>query len=179
MGHLVYDTHDISRLTLFMFLTILTNMSASLHKVFVYGTLKTGEPNHYWFDKDKEGYYKFLFNAKTKEKFPLIIATEFNIPFLLYSPGSGQNVMGEVYEVDDKVLAKLDILEEHPDFYVRELYDVVRSDGDNEIVKVWIYMIKKFKPDYLTHTTYENYSSHGSHGRPYSTSDASTLDDLN
>lgn len=162
-------------------------MSASLHKVFVYGTLKTGEPNHHWFDKDKEGYYKFLFNAKTKEKFPLIIATEFNIPFLLYSPGkryiisinrvkcikynsgSGQNVMGEVYEVDDKVLAKLDILEEHPDFYVRELYDVERSDGDNEIVKVWIYMIKKFKPDYLTHTTYENYSSQGSHGRPYST----------
>lgn len=61
--------------------------SRILHKVFVYGTLKRGEPNHNWFSKNTEGYYKFLYDAKTKEKFPLIIATKYNIPFILYSPG--------------------------------------------------------------------------------------------
>lgn len=62
-------------------------MSGNLHKVFVYGTLKQGEPNHGWFSKHENGYYKFLCNAKTVEKYPLIIGTKYNIPFLLYSPG--------------------------------------------------------------------------------------------
>lgn len=61
--------------------------SRQLHKVFVYGTLKKGEPNHPWFSKDNRGYYKYLYEAKTKDKFPLIIGTQYNIPFLLYSPG--------------------------------------------------------------------------------------------
>lgn len=62
-------------------------MSDKLHKVFVYGTLKRGEPNHGWFSKHENGYHKFLCNAKTVEKYPLIIGTKYNIPFLLYSPG--------------------------------------------------------------------------------------------
>lgn len=57
------------------------------HLVFVYGTLKREEPNHSWFSKNK-GYYKFLYEAKTKDKFPLIIRTKYNIPFLLDSPGA-------------------------------------------------------------------------------------------
>lgn len=60
----------------------------NMHKVFVYGTLKKGEPNYSWFSKEKTGHYKFLYEAKTKEKFPLIIGTKYNIPFLLYSPES-------------------------------------------------------------------------------------------
>lgn len=59
----------------------------NLHKVFVYGTLKRGEPNHQWFSKDQGGYFKFLGEAQTVEKYPLIIGTKYNIPFLLYSPG--------------------------------------------------------------------------------------------
>lgn len=58
-----------------------------LYKVFVYGTLKKGEPNHQWFSKSKEGYYKFLYDGRTKEKYPLIIATKYNIPFILHAPG--------------------------------------------------------------------------------------------
>lgn len=59
----------------------------NLHKVFVYGTLKRGEPNHNWFSKDSTGHYRLICEAKTVDKYPLIIGTEYNIPFLLYSPG--------------------------------------------------------------------------------------------
>lgn len=62
-----------------------------MHKVFVYGTLKKGEPNHSWFSKEKSGNFRFIGEAKTVEKYPLIIATEFNIPFLLHSPGTYKN----------------------------------------------------------------------------------------
>lgn len=63
-------------------------MATRFHKVFVYGTLKKQEPNHHWFSKDNNGYYKFICNAETIEKYPLIIGTRYNIPFLLYSPGT-------------------------------------------------------------------------------------------
>lgn len=58
-----------------------------VYKVFVYGTLKRGEPNHHWFSNVPGGKSRFLYQARTKEKYPLIIATDYNIPFLLYDPG--------------------------------------------------------------------------------------------
>lgn len=65
-----------------------------MHKVFVYGTLKRGEPNHSWFSKHDGGKFKFVGEAKTVEKYPLIIATQYNIPFLLYSPGKSKRSTG-------------------------------------------------------------------------------------
>ncbi|KAJ8967414.1 hypothetical protein NQ314_002921 [Rhamnusium bicolor] len=58
---------------------------------------------------------------------------------------NGTYVKGEVYEVDDKVLTKLDILEDHPNYYIRDLYDIEPLDGQNNITKAWIYIIKNFK----------------------------------
>ncbi|RZB39589.1 gamma-glutamylcyclotransferase [Asbolus verrucosus] len=139
---------------------------ARFHKVFVYGTLKREEPNHNWFSKDTEGYFKFLCDARTVEKYPLIIGTKYNIPFLLYSPGRGTNVKGELYEVDDKVFANLDILEDHPNFYVREEREI-QPLGDDRKIKSWIYFIKNFKEEILNQPTYENYSSEGPHGLRY------------
>lgn len=60
---------------------------SKMYKVFVYGTLKKGEPNYGWFNRHEGGQYKLICEAKTVEKYPLIIATQYNIPFLLYSPG--------------------------------------------------------------------------------------------
>ncbi|KAK2727073.1 hypothetical protein QYM36_007804 [Artemia franciscana] len=51
--------------------------------VFVYGTLKRGEPNHCWLTDDKNGCAKFLMFGKTASKYPLVIGSEYNIPFLL------------------------------------------------------------------------------------------------
>ena len=51
--------------------------------VFVYGTLKTGEPNHYWFEDKSHGYSCLVGQAETVDKFPLVIATKYNLPMLL------------------------------------------------------------------------------------------------
>ncbi|KAK9759270.1 Gamma-glutamyl cyclotransferase, AIG2-like [Popillia japonica] len=138
---------------------------SNYYNVFVYGTLKSGEPNHHWFSKGN-GHYKLLCNAQTAEKFPLIIATDYNIPFLLYSPGTGNYVKGEVYEVDKNVLDKLDVLEDHPDFYQRELHKVNNLDGGGDIT-AWIYFIKNFKSHLLQLPMYESYSNNGDHGLRY------------
>lgn len=66
-------------------------MSSKLYNVFVYGTLKKGEPNHHWFQKGNNGFFRYVGEAKTTEKYPLIIGTRYNIPFVLYSPGKIEN----------------------------------------------------------------------------------------
>lgn len=58
----------------------------SNHLVFVYGTLKKGEHNHYLIE---EGTATFLGTAKTVKKWPLIIASRYNIPYILHSEGKG------------------------------------------------------------------------------------------
>ena len=57
--------------------------------VFLYGTLKKGEPNHHWLTDAANGEAEFITQAQTTTEFPLIITTKFNIPFLLNSPGTG------------------------------------------------------------------------------------------
>lgn len=57
--------------------------------VFVYGTLKRNEPNHHWLTDAENGCSRFICRAKTVETFPLVIASRYNIPYLLNAPGSG------------------------------------------------------------------------------------------
>jgi gamma-glutamylaminecyclotransferase len=60
-----------------------------MEPVFVYGTLKSGEPNFEWMTEWKEGKFKGLGRGRTEEAYPLVIGTRFNIPFLLDRPGTG------------------------------------------------------------------------------------------
>lgn len=60
-----------------------------LHRVFVYGTLKRGEPNHGLIKDATNGYAKFLGLGRTTVSYPLVIATKYNIPFLLKKPEVG------------------------------------------------------------------------------------------
>lgn len=61
----------------------------------------------------------------------------------------------------------LDILEDHPDFYVRDYYCVNPLNDPQNSIKVLIYVIKKFNINLLEEPFLENYSNNGSHGRKY------------
>ena len=63
--------------------------------VFVYGTLKTGEPNHHLLQNTSDRKQKLFSFGKTAEKIPMVIASSFNIPFLLDCPGKGRHVTGK------------------------------------------------------------------------------------
>ena len=53
-------------------------------KLFVYGTLKRGEPNHYWLtDQHGEGSARFTGQGVTVDTWPLVVVTQYNIPMML------------------------------------------------------------------------------------------------
>ena len=59
--------------------------------VFVYGTLKTEQPNHVILQTAvDESRAKFLGRATTVECWPLVVYSQFNIPFLLDCRGTGK-----------------------------------------------------------------------------------------
>lgn len=95
-------------------------------RLFVYGTLRAGQSNHY------------LLRQATK-----LGACQLTSGYLLYdlghypgarqSPSSHIPLIGEVYEVDSTTFAALDLLEEYPEVYTRELIDT-------EYGVAWIYL---------------------------------------
>jgi gamma-glutamylaminecyclotransferase len=80
-------------------------------RVFVYGTLLAGEPNH----GVLAGATRLADEARTEPAFELRDLG----PFPGLVRGGSHAVVGEVYEVDDVTLAALDRLEGHPRFYKR------------------------------------------------------------
>lgn len=100
-----------------------------MDKVFVYGTLKSGEPNHFVITDVSNGSAQLLSPGVTIGKYPLVTATRYNIPFLLNLPGEGHRISGEIYVVDDIKLKQLDILEDYPRFYDRIKIDVTTPNG--------------------------------------------------
>lgn len=98
-------------------------------KVFVYGTLKNGEPNHSWLTKLENGTAKFLEIGSTVTEYPLVVATRYNIPFLLDKPNVGHRINGEIYSIDEQMLKNLDILEDYPKLYDRKLIDISDKNG--------------------------------------------------
>ena len=78
-----------------------------MHRVLVYGTLKKGFPLH----RQGLGDTPKCLDCRTVERFPMFIAGPWYAPMLMNEPGSGRQVRGELYEVDDAGLARLDGLE--------------------------------------------------------------------
>lgn len=102
--------------------------------VFVYGTLKRGFGNHRVM-ADAGG--EFVCEGRTVTPFPLVVQ---GLPYLIFRPGNGQRVEGEVYRIaDDEGWYRLDSLEGHPNFYRRKLIEVEGEDGD--IYEAWAYFI--------------------------------------
>lgn len=138
----------------------------SRNLVFVYGTLKRNEPNHHWLVEKENGDARLVGVANTKEKYPLVIASRYNIPYAVAAPGLGENIEGEVYDVDDKMLSKLDILEDHPKYYERKITKAVLQDSEQEI-DCWIYLLHQYKPHMLELPFLKSYLSKGDHGKDY------------
>lgn len=118
---------------------------SSRHLVFLYGTLRQDKANHYRLLDPANGEARFLGLATTVEKYPLVIASRYNIPYLLAAPGHGKNVHGEVYEVDDLMLQKCDELEDHPTYYERKVTKM-RMDESGKEVDCWVYLLHRYKP---------------------------------
>lgn len=65
-------------------------MSSLLRTVFVYGTLKRGQPNHPLLCDPTIGNASFLSPAHTRDRHPLVVSSRYSLPFLLPVPGKGE-----------------------------------------------------------------------------------------
>lgn len=109
------------------------------HLVFVYGTLKKGFPNHYYL-KDQEylGEATIRGTMISLRHFPGVI-----------NVGNDQ-ITGELYQIDNETLARLDRLEGYPHFYERVPIEL--SDETTNTF-VWCYTLP------------ESYLQEGNHQR--------------
>ncbi|MRI59187.1 MAG: gamma-glutamylcyclotransferase [Epsilonproteobacteria bacterium] len=93
------------------------------YKLFVYGTLKKGFPNHSYLREAR-----YLGKAVTKDPYPLI-APKIFYPYLIDAKGEGYRVWGELYEIDYPTLKRIDRLEEYPRYYTRRTLEVIDHEG--------------------------------------------------
>ena len=104
------------------------------HRIFVFGTLKEGFPN---FRVNKGA--RVPGRYRTRERFPLYLVGERHVPWMLDRRGEGEQVVGELYDVDDATLAAMDRLERvgAPDGYVRVAIAVA---GEGAALEAFAYM---------------------------------------
>ena len=99
-------------------------------RVFVYGTLRSGEANWRTLLSPDQGC-----SAKTEPRFTMRSHGRFPI----VQHGGITAISGEVFLVDDATLILLDQLEGHPDWYERVEIDVTLDIG--ELQRAWIYLM--------------------------------------
>ncbi len=99
-----------------------------MYKVFVYGSLKLGFWNNERFLSNSD----YLGDSETAEHcYDMVSFTSF--PGVV--EGGKYGICGEVYEVDDYTLARLDLLEGNGHFYVRKLVELTSGD------EAWMYVL--------------------------------------
>ena len=64
-------------------------LQTNMHRVFVYGTLKRGEPNHHAIS-EAAGSHHFVDTGRTVTFFPMMVSSQINVPILLAKPGEGK-----------------------------------------------------------------------------------------
>jgi gamma-glutamylaminecyclotransferase len=97
--------------------------------VAVYGTLKKGYSNYHSYLTGS----KHLGKGETKDKYPLVIN---GLPYLIEDKGKGHNVEVDVFKVSGGVMAHLDRLEGHPNWYRRKQIEIKMKD---KTLTCWIY----------------------------------------
>ncbi|KAK7162262.1 hypothetical protein R3I94_004804 [Phoxinus phoxinus] len=171
-------------------MSVIVSVFPAVHmaKVFVYGSLKKGQPNHFSMMDHANGQAEFVAHARTVDRYPLVIATKYNVPYLLNVPGTGQHVTGEIYSVDQQMLDYLDWFEKCPQKYQRSRIRLEVQDGPGggehtpkagsadgpgggehtpkagSSLEAFVYSTETYEPEWLQNTTYENYEAYGDHG---------------
>ena len=110
------------------------------HLVFVYGSLRRGSANAMSLRFPDA---KFIADARVSGSLYDLGA----YPGLLLNE-SNSSVVGEVYEVDDELLRKLDEFEASSDYCRKQ----VETSLDNQRVKCWIY-VPEYKPEFYSNRT--------------------------
>jgi gamma-glutamylcyclotransferase (GGCT)/AIG2-like uncharacterized protein YtfP len=122
---------------------------------FTYGTLQRGYPN---FDAYAEGLGLRIGCYRTRELFPLIVVKrpacpnpgckfEHRMTALIEDKGKGHRVEGEVYQISQALLNRLDRLESYSaddeanSSYLRRTVAVEPIDGDSESLDCQVYFI--------------------------------------
>lgn len=148
-------------------------------RVFVYGTLKKGQPNYPHMVNGVHGTSQFQARGLTVEKYPLVIAGKYNIPYLLNNPGKGHRVTGEIYLVDDQMLQFLDEFEGCPNMYQRTPVKVEVLEWENKsstsegisaiknILECYVYSTTTYQAEWMHLPYYDNYDSFGKHNLSY------------
>lgn len=81
-----------------------------------------------------------------------------------------QEVFGELYEVDDKLLEHLDWLESHPEVYTRTPTQCIMLDTQT-LVNCEVYIVSNFKPHLLSLPHHSSYSDALDEGSKYRSRD--------
>lgn len=132
--------------------------------VFVYGTLKSGQPNYHFLIDPKNGQSEPISGQfETVNHFRMVTATQFNIPFLLSntasqrpqnkSPQKPHQISGEVYSVDQEMLNNLDTFEK---YYNRKLISV-KNIETGQILKTFCYILDNFNQNLLNLPYIDNF----------------------
>ena len=126
--------------------------------VFVYGTLKRGFPNHDHYMPQA----RLVGTFRTRERYRLVLNGSRYSPCMIAGAGKGRRVIGELYEVDQAGLTRMDQLErvDLPDGYRRHRIRVDRVDGPpSAAYDVFVYLKA---PEWVTDPrseTLETYTS--------------------
>lgn len=107
-------------------------------KIFVYGSLKKGFHNHHILDKAD-----FLGKGETVERYPMFEVEKEEYPYLLdiFHYGA-ENIVGEVYEVDEKLLKRIDYFEGVPEYYFRK---TIQIKLEGLVVDAEVYFFKEIR----------------------------------
>lgn len=101
----------------------MSRLAGGVVRVFVYGSLLSGESNH----RQMAG-ARLVGEAVTEARFTLVDLG----PYPALVAGGETAIVGEVYEVDEVLLARLDRFEGHPHLYQRTTI-VLGDHGEVEV----------------------------------------------
>lgn len=100
------------------------NGRGSTYRLFVYGTLRRGQGNHYHLR-----HAKFIGEYYTEPGYGLVVN---GLPYLVEDEEDGPGCWGEVYEVDRLTLIDIDHLEGHPEWYRRKTINVINPENQHK-----------------------------------------------